>query len=137
MGYLSGLQQIEDIVNEFEIIDSGTIDITTNQYPSTANVLRPDKVYRNYILFIENKSGVTLNGGTVNSVIDGMPNRIGESFISLGSMPISTTVPNNGRGSFFISHNSPNPFVGTACYFMMTLATAPTLGTINWLLIGY
>jgi hypothetical protein len=139
--YLDGIQQQDDSINDFVTVASGTVSVGTNQYPQTTVIPRPTKLYRNYILLINNKSGQTMNNAHVfgrnlanNNPLPNTNNTNTNIFLKAS---IGNSTPNNSQGALDLTSEEPNPFTAGTCLFQFNLAAAPTSGTIDWALIGY
>jgi hypothetical protein len=136
--YLDGIQLVEDISTEYMVLASGTIT-TTTQYPTTPNINRPKKFYKNYSLLMSNKSGQSIAG--VNALLQGdstiVPNSNAVNFYANNTADVSTapsTVLNNQAGS---SQFTAELFVLPSTKIQFNLSAVPTSGTIDWALIGY
>jgi hypothetical protein len=138
--YLDGVQSIDDVIQEFKTVATGTVDVGTNQYPNTGAITKPTKLYKNYVLLINNKSGQTIATFTAYTVTDLIPNVTNKDvygLVSSGGNQSPASVGTNTAGSFEITSENINPFVGGKAKFQFNLAAAPTSGTIDWALIGY
>jgi hypothetical protein len=139
--YLDGVQTIENNIAEFKVVGSGTVTVGTNQYPFTADILRPAKLYRNYILVVNNNSGQTINnvevqGRTINAN-DVLPGSPAGTIVRLKSSSSLSNGLNTIIGVADLTSEEPNPFAVGNCRVQFNLATVPTSGTITWALIGY
>jgi hypothetical protein len=38
--YLDGVQSIDDVIQEFKTVATGTVDVGTNQYPNTGAITK-------------------------------------------------------------------------------------------------
>jgi hypothetical protein len=140
--YLDGLQQIEDTIQDFTLVASGSLSVGTNQSPTTGDVNRPPKINRNYILVFSNKSGQVINSIQVfgaNAVANTpLPNTpITGALVYLKSPTSPSTGSSGGKGVIDLTSEEPNPFILGKCQFQFNLAAAPTSGSIDWALIGY
>jgi hypothetical protein len=141
--FLDGVQSIDDVIQEFNTVASGTINVAIgNQYPNTNSIARPTKLYRNYVLIISNKTGQTLNtvtafGLTPSSNIP-MPNTASGTAIYLKNNISVSIGTNNSYSAIDLTSEEPNPFLVGMARFAFNLAASPTAaGTIDYALIGY
>jgi hypothetical protein len=139
--YRDGVQLVDEIVQEFKVISSSTITVGTNQYPQTANVNRPTKIYKNYALVFNNKSGQTISSvemqGITNTDNTPLPNLLNGQPIRLRLASPSPTGSTGTTGTIDCTSEETNPFLIGSVRFQFNLAAAPTSGTIDWALIGY
>jgi hypothetical protein len=139
--YLDGIQATEDVIKSFTTIASGTITVGTNQYPVTADITAPSKLYRNYILLVSNKSGQTINNvQTLARVVTNnipVPNVTTSTTFNLKISNPPATFSTGGALAFDLTSEEPNPFITGVARFLFSLLAAPTSGTIDWALIGY
>jgi hypothetical protein len=110
--YLDGVQTIDDVIQEFSVIGSGTATVSsTMQYVPSNSLNAPLKKYRNYVLLMNNKSGQTIN--SIN--------------VSAKTTAVNTPVPNTASGvTIPLKVVTLSPSIGNNSF-----------GTINWALIGY
>jgi hypothetical protein len=139
--YLDGVQSIDDIIQEFVTIASGTVNVGTNMYPTTIDITPLKKIYRDYALVIFNKSGVVLQSVTMLGINSNgvLPNQLTtDTIFEITGYGVSGgDVGNNTGTSLDLTRENINPFVIGSVKFQFNLAAAPTSGTINWALIGY
>jgi hypothetical protein len=128
-----------EYIREFATVASGTVNVGTNQYPTTADINPPSKMYRNYVLIVNNKSGVTINQSTPQGKVvtanTPLPNTSIGTYISLKT--ISQGVSTNNGVAVDMTSEEPSPFIMGVTRILFTLSAAPTSGTIDWALIGY
>jgi hypothetical protein len=139
--YLDGIQSIDDVIQEFKVIGSGTITVGTNQFPATVNITRPSKIHRNYLLVARNSSGQSVNNvnvvGLISVANSPLPNSPVGTALNIKQLATSPALSNNLIGVIDITAEEPNPFAMGDVKFQFNLAAAPTSGTIDWALIGY
>lgn len=139
--YLDGIQAIEDNVKEFKLISNGTISVGTNQTVGTTDINSPSKVYRNYAFIISNKSGQTVSSvllqGKTTILNSPVPNTAIGTLFNIKTVTPTNTIATTGSGTLDLTSEEPNPFLVGALRVQITLAAAPTSGTIDWALIGY
>jgi hypothetical protein len=139
--YLDGIQAIDDNIKEFNTVASGTTTVGTNQYPVTAVINKPVKLFRNYLFVFNNKSGQTissihLEGRTTVANVP-IPNTPLGTNIYLKANVVVSNGGNNNLGCCDLTSEEPNPFAIGNAIILFNLAAAPTSGTIDWALIGY
>jgi phosphotransferase system HPr-like phosphotransfer protein len=138
--YLDGVQTIDDVIQEFKVVASGTINVGTNQYPQSSDITRPTKLYHNYSIFFSNKSGQTVSGASIMAInsLGLLPNTATNSLISTAAAnTIANSINNNAMSTVDLTNEVPNMFALGNARIQFNLAAAPTSGTIDWVLIGY
>jgi hypothetical protein len=141
--FLDGIQATEDVIKEFKLIANGTSSVNIGaQFISSDIIPKPTKLYRNYILMVSNKSGLTMSTVSI----------LGYTIIAnnpIPNVPINTTaylrsnvIPANGASGVIsgidLTSEEPNLFLmGNAKFTFNLNAAATAAGTIDWALIGY
>jgi hypothetical protein len=141
--YLDGIQEISDNIESFDLVGSGTVTVAVGgQFLPTGVINRPTKLYRNYVLLINNKSTQTINGTEIWGVTTAnnypVPN-LGVGFsVRLKLLSPSPSLANNTTGATDITSEEPNPFCSGNLKIQFNLLNPTTAaGTIDWALIGY
>jgi hypothetical protein len=134
--YNSDVTQISDSINEFKVVASGTVSTAVGvQYP-TLNISKPTRLYRNYVLFVQNKTGqsmasVTPYAKNTGLLLPNVPNTGVVIFPVIGG-----TAPTNTQYSYVGIPNSIFALGDAQIQFNLSALTTAT-GTIDYVLIGY
>lgn len=137
--YNAGVQIVEDGIQEFKVVGSGTVTTTGAQYPLTTDIPKPTKLYKNYVLIVNNKSGQTINNaiiqGKITEANKPLPNTPINTYVTLKAVTLSTS--HNNTNTYDITSEEPNPFTLGISRISFGLAASSVSGTIDWCLIGY